>query len=102
MTQTPSPIKAAGRIEQSLRSALTGPKRKELQGLVGWDDSHLSRFLSGERGVTIDKIDALVEAVGFVLVSERFFGAVSILGEVGMHCECARQGRGECGPTRCN
>lgn len=100
-TPAPQP-KGPGRIEQSLRSAMSGPSRKDVQAAVGWDNSQVSRFLNGEQGVTIEKIDALVEAVGFVLVSGRYLSAVATLGEVGMHCECARQGRGECGPSRCN
>lgn len=87
------------RIEQSLREALTGPGRHEVQRAVGWDDSQVSRFLSGGQGVVIDKLDALVGAVGYVLVTRRYLDAVATLGEVGMHCECARQGLGECGRT---
>lgn len=101
MTQSPLQPKGPGRIEQSLRAALSGPARKDVQAAVGWDNSQVSRFLNNEQGVLIEKIDALVEAVGFVLVSGRYLSAVATLGEVGMHCECARQGRGECGPNRC-
>ncbi|WP_338616485.1 DNA-binding protein [Pigmentiphaga sp. CHJ604] len=85
------------RIEQALRSALTGPGRMEVQKRVGWDDSQVSRFLSGGQGIVIDKLDALVAAVGFVLVTAKYLDAVSTLGEVGMFCACARQGLGECG-----
>lgn len=94
--------KGPGRIEQSLRAALTGPGRQQLTDAVGWDKSQVSRFLDAQTGITIDKIDALVESVGFVLVSTRYLSAVATLGEVGMNCECARQGRGECGSNpRC-
>lgn len=92
--------KHSGRIEQSLRAALTGPGRQQVTDAVGWDKSQVSRFLSGEGGITIDKIDALVGSVGFVLVSTRYLDAVAVMGEVGMHCECARQGRGECGSAK--
>lgn len=85
------------RIEQALRSALSGPARHDVQQAVGWDDSQVSRFLSGGQGIVIDKLDALVSAVGYVLVTRRYLDAISTLGEVGMHCECARQGLGECG-----
>lgn len=99
MSTIAMPSKAPGRIEQSLRAALTGPGRQQVSDAVGWDKSQVSRFLDGQTGITIDKIDALVGAVGFVLVSTRYLAAVSVMGEVGMHCECARQGRGECGST---
>lgn len=84
-------------IEHALRAALQGPQRHDVQKAVGWDDSQVSRFLSGGQGIVIDKLDALVHAVGYVLVTRRYLDAISTLGEVGMHCECARQGAGECG-----
>lgn len=98
--QTPTP-KGPGRIEQSLRTALSGAARRDVQAAVGWDNSQVSRFLNGETGITIERIDTLVDAIGFVLVSTRYLDAVATLGEVGMHCSCARQGGGECGPKRC-
>lgn len=102
MNTTTHPTKGPGRIEQSLRAALTSPGRQQVIDAVGWDKSQVSRFLDGQTGITIDKIDALVGSVGFVLVSTRYLSAVAVMGEVGMHCECAREGRGECGSaTRC-
>ncbi|QRX85080.1 DNA-binding protein [Glaciimonas sp. PAMC28666] len=89
-------MKRPMRIEQALRRALTGPGRQSVQKHVGWDDSQVSRFLNGGQGVVIDKLDSLVAAVGFVLVTGKYLDAMSTLGEVGMHCECARQGQGEC------
>lgn len=87
-------------IEPALREALHSPKRHDVQAALNWDDSQVSRFLSGGQGVVIDKIDTLVAAVGFVLVTRRYLDAIATLGEVGMHCECARQGSGECQPRR--
>ncbi|MDB0511350.1 DNA-binding protein [Ralstonia solanacearum] len=84
-------------IEHALRRALSGPKRHEVTEAVGWDKSAVSRFLDGSQGVTIDKIDHLVRAVGYILVTSKYLDAVATLGEVGMSCECARQGLGECG-----
>ena len=89
-------MKRPMKIEQALRGALTGPGRHEVQQNVGWDDSQVSRFLSGSQGVVIEKLDLLVASVGFVMVTCKYLDAVSTLGEVGMHCECARQGQGEC------
>lgn len=90
-----------GRIEQALRSTFTGPGRNNAIEAMSWDKSQVSRFLDGTQGVTIDKLDALVGAAGFVLVSTKYLQAVATLSEVGVHCECARKGRGECGPNRC-
>lgn len=86
------------RIEPALREALNDPTtRHEIQRQIGWDDSQVSRFLSGGQGIVIDKLDALVSAMSYVLVTRRYLDAIATLGEVGMHCECARQGQGECG-----
>ncbi|MDR6387591.1 DNA-binding protein [Paraburkholderia phenoliruptrix] len=90
-------MRTPARIEPALRQALNGPGRHDVQQTIGWDDSQVSRFLSGGQGVVIDKIDTLVAAVGFVLVTRKYLDAVATLGEVGVHCECARQGYGECG-----
>lgn len=90
-------MKGHERIEQKIRQSLTGPKRHNLQAAMGWDDSQVSRFLSGSQGVVIDKLDTLVGSLGFILVGQKYLDAVSTLGEVGMFCECARQGLGECG-----
>ncbi|RKU01808.1 DNA-binding protein [Burkholderia sp. Nafp2/4-1b] len=87
-------------IEPALRQALHGPRRHDVQIALGWDDSQISRFLSGTQGVVIDKIDKLVAAIGFVLVTRKYLDAVATLGEVGVHCECARRGYGECRPDR--
>jgi len=84
-------------IEHALRRALSGPKRQEVAQAVGWDNSAMSRFLNGDQGITIDKLDTLVRTVGYILVTCKYLDAVATLGEVGMSCECARQGLGECG-----
>jgi len=55
-------------IEHALRRALSGPDRHDV-----------------------------AKAVGFVLVTRKYLDAVATLGEVGMHCHCAREGLGECG-----
>ena len=82
----------AGRIEQLLRTALTSRERAKIAQAIGWDDSQVSRFLSGQQGVTVSRIDALIDAVGYVLVTTKYLDALTTLCEVGMDCECARQG----------
>lgn len=91
----------ASPIERALRAHLTqvsDASTSDGAKAVGWDGPSVSRFLSGQAGITIGKIDALVRASGYVLVSQKFFDAINTLGEVGMHCRCAREGGGECGP----
>lgn len=92
-------MRAPALIEPALRAALHSQRRHEVQAAVGWDDSQVSRFLSGGQGIVIDKIDTLVASVGFVLVTRKYLDAVATLGEVGMNCECARRGYGECRPN---
>lgn len=87
------------RIEQALRSALTSEGRHQVMEAVGWDKSAVSRFLDSQQGVTIDKLDKLVGAVGYVLVTRNYLDAISTLSKVGVNCECARSGMGECGPS---
>ena len=70
------------------------------QEAAAWDGPSVSRFLSGQQGVPIGKIDALVNAAGFVLISRKYLEAIGTLGEVGMYCHCARAGGGECGPSQ--
>lgn len=89
----------AGTIERVLRQSLSQPG-STVQEAAGWDASNVSRFLSGQQGVPIGKIDALVGAAGYVLVSRKYLEAIGTLGEVGVHCQCAREGAGECGPGR--
>ena len=85
------------RIEQALRAALTSQGRLEVMESVGWDKSAVSRFLDGQQGVPIDKLDKLVGSVGFVLVTREYLDAIATLSRVGVNCECARNGMGECG-----
>ena len=90
----------SGTIERVLRQHLSQPG-SAAQDAAAWDGPSVSRFLSGQQGVPIGKIDSLVGACGFVLVSRKYLEAIGTLGEVGMHCHCARNGSGECGPNRC-
>lgn len=91
-------IHGAGRIEQVLRQNLSQPNSAVAKA-AGWDSSNVSRFLSGQQGVPIGKLDAIVKAAGYVMVGCKFFDAFITFGEVGMHCKCARAGGGECGPA---
>lgn len=54
-------------------------KSHEVQTALRWDDSGVSRFLSGSKGIVVDKIDPLVAAVGFVCVTRKYLDAVATL-----------------------
>ena len=87
----------AGTIERALRQSLSQPGSAVAEA-AGWDGSNVSRVLSGQQGVPIGKLDAIIAAAGYVIVGRKFFDAIGTLGEVGMNCQCARAGGGECGP----
>lgn len=89
----------SGTIERVLRQHLSQPGSAVAEA-AGWDGPNVSRVLSGQQGVTIGKIDAIVHAAGFVLVSRKYLEAIGTLSEVGANCHCARAGGGECGANR--
>ena len=84
-------------LEQRIRDALTGKECKRICAEVGIDESQKSRILSGGAGITIDKMDAWMKAIGFVAVGVNYLNAVGELCKVGANCDCARRGFGECG-----
>jgi len=86
-------------FETILRAALQDPKRTSvIQQATGWDDSTVSRIKSDQTGILLSKVDVAIQVAGFVLVTRRYLEAIGTLSEVGVHCECARSGSGECGP----
>lgn len=84
-------------LESAVREVFTNPKTSgDARETVGWDAPSVTRFLSTQSGVTIDKLDALLAAAGYVAVSAQYLDALATMSEVGTHCKCARQGMGEC------
>ena len=85
-------------MERSFRVALTDPRqRKQVRDHLGWDDSQVSRFLSGQTGIPIEKLDAAIEALSMVVTSRQYMDFLAYGARVGAACECARRGQGECG-----
>lgn len=88
-------------MDRAFRAALTDPAlRAQVRDLLGWDDSQVSRFLSGQMGLTIDKIDDALSILSLVVVTRRYLNAIRELGTTGAACVCATEGRGECGWDR--
>ena len=88
-------------MEQALRNALTNPKSCALvRERLGWDGSQVSKFLSGQMGVTIDKIDAAIEVLGMVVTTPGYMDFLAYGARIGANCHCARAGMGECGGMR--
>ncbi len=83
---------------QAFRRAMAEPQtRAILQDALGWDDSQVSRFVSGQSGLTIDKIDAAIEALSLVVTSRRYMDYLAYGSQIGAACHCARAGMGACG-----
>ena len=85
-------------IERAFREALTDPRaRGPVAEALGWDESQVSRFLSGQLGIPIGKIDAGLNALELRVVSREYLDDLSTMSKVGVNCHCAREGFGECG-----
>lgn len=85
-------------IERAFREALTDPRaRGPIAESLGWDESQVSRFLSGQLGIPIGKIDAGLNALELRVVSREYLDGLSTMSKVGVNCHCAREGFGECG-----
>ncbi|KKB61529.1 DNA-binding protein [Robbsia andropogonis] len=82
---------------EKLCGLLRGPESKRAAEALNLDSSEVSRFLSGQRGLNRDQIGKAIELCDLALVSRGYLDAVCLIGQVGMHCECARRGSGECG-----
>lgn len=96
-----SQVPQAPSMARSFRQYLTDPRLKPaVMEALGWDDSQVSRFLSGTQGITIDKLDAAIGALNMVPVTRRYLNAIRELGKTGAACVCASEGRGECGWDR--
>ena len=88
-------------MEQAFRRALTDPgTRQETRNRIGWDDSQVSRFLSGQMGLPIDKIDAAIAALSMVVTTPGYMDFLAYGARIGANCHCARAGMGECSPRR--
>ena len=85
-------------VEQALREALSNPKTKDsIAAEMEWDASNVSRFLSGQMGVPIHKLETIIKAIGYVMVTPRYLDNLAGMAETGVFCRCAREGLGNCG-----
>ena len=93
-----SQVPQAPSMARSFRQYLTDPRLKPtVMEALGWDDSQVSRFLSGGMGVTIDKIDAAIEVLGMVVTTPAYMDFLAYGAKIGANCHCARAGAGDCG-----
>lgn len=85
-------------LATAIRRKLTdSQQRQQIIDVLGWSNSDVSRFLAGNQGIPLDKLDALITAIGYVPVESHYLSAVQTLCVVGSQCECALSGRGACG-----
>lgn len=91
-------LKRKPAFESALRSALADPaKRSAILEQTGWHDSMVSKVLSGDAGITLDKLDKSLNALGLVVVSRRYMDYLAFGNEIGTNCACARAGFDACG-----
>lgn len=91
-------LKRKPAFETALRLALTDPAKKaEIIRATGWHESMPSKVLSGDAGVTLDKLDKALNALGLVVVTASYMDYLAFGNEIGTHCSCARAGYGVCG-----
>lgn len=97
----PAPVKfhvQKPSMEQALRNALTNPRTcGYVRDRLSWDSSQVSKFLSGTMGLTIDKVDAAIEALGMVVTTPAYMDFLAYGAKIGANCHCARAGAGDCG-----
>lgn len=89
-------------IEAAIRGAISDPRAKQrILDATGWDKSMPSKLVQeNPAGITLDKLDAVLSALDCVVVTRNYLDAMCTMGKVGMFCECARAGGGECGAGR--
>jgi len=81
-------------LEQLLRQALTSPERHKIKEAVGWDDSHVSRFLSGTQGIPIGKLDALISTLDCTVIARDYFDALRTFTKLACLCESKEKTKG--------
>lgn len=100
MNAVEQPVAGPAKIkpESILRSALRNP---DLQSAVlnqtGWDGTMVSKVLSGGAGITIDKLNGVLSALGLTITSVEYMDYLARGNVIGSNCHCARMNMGECG-----
>lgn len=88
-------------VSQSLATRLyrqrSNIKDEVIAGKVGVDKTTIGRYFNGGAGIPIEHLEDFLLCLGMVVVTQKYLTAITTLSEVGVHCECARSGAGECG-----
>ncbi|WP_132477394.1 DNA-binding protein [Paracandidimonas soli] len=94
------PTKPRLTVERVLRDALTDPRRRDaISTAAGWKDasSASSRVLSGQQGLQLDRLDAVLLAAGLTVVTPGYLDWLSKGAVMGANCWCERNSMGACG-----
>jgi transcriptional regulator with XRE-family HTH domain len=100
MTVTEQPVSgpAKAKPESILRSALrNGENQAAVLEQTGWDATMVSKVLSGGAGITIDKLNAVMRALGLTITTVEYMDYLARGNVIGSNCHCARMNMGECG-----
>jgi hypothetical protein len=100
MTVNEQPVSGPAKIkpESILRSALrNSDNHAAVLELTGWDSTMVSKVLSGGAGITIDKLNAVMRALGLTITTVEYMDYLARGNVIGSNCHCARMNMGECG-----
>ncbi|WP_159990835.1 DNA-binding protein [Pelistega ratti] len=91
-------LKRKPAFEAALRGALSHPEQKgAILTATNWHESMISKVLAGDAGITLDKLDKTLAALGLVVVSRKYMEYLAYGNEIGTNCACARAGFNACG-----
>ncbi len=82
-------------IEQAIRKALDDPRKcADIRLATGWDDSAISRIKSGQQGIKLEYIDAIMKVLGYVMVEPAYLDFLAYGCQIGAACRCMRMDGG--------
>lgn len=88
-------------IEKIVRQMLSDKEgRLVIAQAAGWKDpsSTSSRVISGQQGLMLEDIDAIVQAAGLTVVSPKYLDWLATGARIGANCWCERNNMGgSCG-----
>lgn len=90
----PAKIKPESILRAALRDSLN---QSAVVEATGWDMTMISKLLSGTAGITIDKLNATLAALGLTVTSVEYMDYLARGNVIGSNCHCARMNMGECG-----
>jgi hypothetical protein len=88
--------------ETLLRRALLNMSKEQRQAVMraaGWDDdSSVSKVLTGNAGIKLDQLDAILAIFGLTVAEVDYMNYLAKGNTIGANCCRTRASRGQCGP----